>query len=212
MTKEVTKEKKVAMASREKGLNGLLRQLETLAELWERMDMIVQAEWKLLLDNDLTRLIKLSRIKENLASKIKDEEEGLRLMVSYEMPQLAKKREGLTQALIEESLGARDGRRFLRLLRRRDYFKQLVFATNRRILYWLEDRSGFVEELTAILSGRDMESGPTYSPLARGPNRKRPRLSSRGRSFASGSNMSHTDEIKRGVAGYARQIKFRSTE
>ncbi len=189
----------------------VLSGLETLADLWERMDTVVQAEWKLLLDHDLTRLIKLSRIKENLVRKIKDEEDGFRLMASCFLPQLFEKEGMEAEGVLEGALGHRGARRFLLLLRKRDYFKQIVHATNKRILYWLEERSSFVDELTSILSGRQLESGPTYTPPRR--NAKKPHHLGMER-IEQGLELSglQMDEIKKGVAGYAKQIKFKSSE
>ncbi len=142
----------------------LLEELCKVCELWERMDMVLQAEWKVLLENDLARLIKISRIKQELSDRIKDRERELKSLFMSFIPDSCEKGPNKLWDAIRQVMPSNEARRLLLQLRKRDYFRQLVLITNNRISYWIRERLGFFHELSSILSGAGLRKTPTYGP------------------------------------------------
>ncbi len=144
--------------------DALIEHVSRAAQMWEQMDQIVKAEWHLLLKNDVGRLIRISRIKQDLASRIKDEEQNIGMILAGLLDENEKLESRHLAKILERRMGSKMTNRFLLLLRRRDYFRNLAAVTNRRIFYWIEDRLGFFDHVTKILSGADLKQGPTYAP------------------------------------------------
>ncbi len=145
----------------------LIEHVSRTAQMWEQMDQIVKAEWHLLLKNDVGRLIRISRIKQELASRIKDEEQNISMILAGLLDAKEKVESRYLAKILEQHMGSKMTNRFLLLLRKRDYFRNLASVTNRRIFYWIEERLGFFDHVTKILSGADLKQGPTYGPATR---------------------------------------------
>jgi len=182
----------------------IMRELKLLGQMWEKMDMVLQAEWKLLLRTDIKRLIKISRMKEDLAQGIKEREKGLSQMFLYLFPGI----NGDGDRFLEEvskGLDVKAARQLKLLFGRRDYFRRLCLVTNARIYYWVRERLDFFSELSGILSGASLKKGPTYGPV---------KSSSKNEGATSGpfwgsdgaSSINFTD-LKRGFASYKNHLK-----
>ncbi len=181
--------------------------LSDLAGLWEKMDMVVQAEWQFLLRNDISRLMRLSRIKENLSETILDKEREVREMFALAIPETETGKDGLAKAL-DRRLGHREARGLLRLLRKRDYFMRLSSVTNARILHWIEERLGFFSELVEILSGAATKEELTYNLSAF--SKKRPYGNGQGMGIGiarrDSLSMDNSKILEKGFASYSVQI------
>ncbi len=182
----------------------IVNELKLLGQMWEKMDMVLQAEWKLLLRNDIKRLLKISRMKEELAEGIKEREKAFNQMVSH----LFSETNGKSGRFLEEvsqRLDRRTARQLKLHLGRRDYFRQLCLVTNARISHWVRERLGFFSELSAILSGASLKEGPTYGPVnsssKKGATNLEPFLGSGGFSSRNSS------DLTRGFASYKNQLK-----
>ena len=185
--------------------NELLVQATKVADLWERMDMVVQAEWSVLIKGDITNLIKVSRIKKDLVAKIAQEEKMLRqLFLDLASEELSVSSLDLS-ALIQKGMQGVVARRFLLCLRKREYYQKLVFVTNSRIVYWIHDRLRFCRELSDILSGVESKKSATYEPIKKSRRPFKSRHSLDPFELESSSTGRLTKKIKKGMATYAGQ-------
>ena len=182
----------------------IMDELKILGQMWEKMDMVLQAEWKLLLRDDINRLIKISRIKEDLAEGIRIKEKGLNQMFSHLFPDTNGDGDKFWEK-VSKRLGGKTARQLKLHLERRDYFRRLCVITNARISYWIKDRLSFFSELSGILSGASLKEGPTYGPVnsssKKGAANLEPFLGSGGFSSRNSS------DLKRGFASYKNQLK-----
>ncbi len=182
----------------------IMEELKLLGQMWEKMDMVLQAEWKLLLRNDIKRLLKISRMKEELAQGIREREKGLSQMLSCLFPEIDREGERFWEE-VSKGLDVKAARQLKLLFGRRDYFRRLCVVTNSRIYHWVRERLGFFSELSGILSGASLKKGPTYGPV---------KSSSKNEGAASGAfwgsdgaSSINSSDLKRGFASYKNLLK-----
>lgn len=186
--------------------NEILAQVIKVADLWERMDMVVQAEWSVLLRNDMHNLIRISRIKKDLVSRIAREETVLGGLIACLIPKKSSVSCLSPSNLVQKGMQGVVARRFILHLRRREYYRQLVYVTNSRIAYWIHDRLGFCKELSSILSGARAKKSATYGPANR---IKRRAMSGRDFDSAGFSKIRSESSKKKGMAIYISQAGSR---
>ncbi len=182
----------------------IMEELRLLGQMWEKMDMVLQAEWKLLLRNDIKRLLKISRMKEELAQGIREREKGLSQMLSCLFPEINGEGESFFEEL-SKGLDVKAARQLKLLLGRRDYFRRLCLVTNSRIYHWVKDRLGFFSELSGILSGASLKKGPTYGPVKSSDKKEG---AAPGAFWGSdGASSMNPSDLKRGFASYKNLLK-----
>ncbi len=183
----------------------LMAQAARVADLWERMDMVVQAEWSVLLKGDIRNLIKVSRIKKDLVAKIVQEENMLRQLFFSLISEDHSASSLDLSTLIQRGMQGVVARRFLLYLRKREYYQRLVSVTNSRIVYWIHDRLRFCSELSNILSGVESKKSATYEPVKKSIRSFKARHDIEFQESMRSSASSVTGKIKKGMATYASQ-------
>jgi len=136
--------------------------LTKIVDNWEKLDLLLKAEWHFLLKNDFSRLYKIFEAKKLLSNEIARNEKSLSRLLISKINSKESIKNNLSKALIE-LLGYKSGSDALLLLKKRNKIRQLVSITNERIILWLRERLAFFDELSEILSGKALEPKVTYS-------------------------------------------------
>ena len=160
--REMSKGKVVDDINTEKDIRALMH---SIVMYWNKLDVLVKAEWKAILSQDLVKLYRLSRGKEFLLENISKSEKELGMLIvsSYPGFKTDNNSEGLLDRFIR-SAEFSDRRFLLRFRAERNLLKRNVAVTNKRLMNWIQERLNFSQELLEIYSGQRSRKTATYTP------------------------------------------------